>query len=171
MSLVFSSLFDISCNTLQVLALLEPSKYTSTQQKRIRLNPRLDPSKLNFLVAGFKLLPVVTKELQYFTNGLYAILNHSDFNKAVFEEGIGVTTMLKLLQLLTVDSKFMAIYDKSLQIFEMFIEAVKNDVVWNALYDLQLVMDFILSLNYSSIKATKLGLDCLSVIALHLIVE
>lgn len=66
----------------------------------------------------------------------------------------------------------MAFYESALLLFEQFISSMKSDTYEGAQEDLQLIFDFILNQKYDiSTKNVVLAIDCMSIIALHIVIE
>lgn len=65
----------------------------------------------------------------------------------------------------------MCLYDITLKLFESFIEAIKSNIYLNSIEDLLMIFDFLASNEYTNTKNVRLSLDCMSIIALHLLAE
>lgn len=67
----------------------------------------------------------------------------------------------------------MLIYEQVMQIYEVYISAIKNEVFseQECVSDLKVVFDFFTQQSYKNQRISQLAMDCLSIIAIHIVVD
>ncbi|CDW74254.1 UNKNOWN [Stylonychia lemnae] len=164
------SLIDMSCNSYEVDMFLQ--KQPLNMQQHLRLNVKFDESRMEFLKVALRLLPQVKdSNMLLIVNSIYQLILKSDDNAKTFRNQIGVSTVLRLFQLVGSDTKFLVIYDTILQIYEHIVVCIKEDVFEDGIEDLRLIFDFFGHQNFKNQKICVLAMDSLSIIAIHIVAE
>eukprot|EP00347_Sterkiella_histriomuscorum_P008880 403343393 len=164
------TLIDICCNQHNINILLQ--KQPLSQSNILRIQPRFDTKRMDFMKIALRLIPQVSNQhMSMIVSSIQQLIQKFPSNMSVFRETIGIQTILRLFQLISSDTKFIHFYDQILQVYELYITAIKNNIFEDSTKDLRVIFDFLTQQSYKNQKISTIAMDCLSIIAIHIVVD